>query len=304
LRLQPDRLDLGHATQDQAVIATVEIRNPGTRPLEIGAINGSRFCTGRIQSNVVPPGQANTLTVSCRSDLYGPLREAIDIHSSDPRLPKATLQIVADVVPLFAFDLPAVDLKMPFGTQRSQDVHLVGSLAAQAHPHLTSPPVTDSEIMPLSPAAGTPPGFQLRCLGKKIGANAGNIVVATGLDKPQEVAMPYVCNVTGTLDVSPTNPFFNLRLPGEKGARILVHSSQPHFEVREVRVTDGPFAARFAHAEDDDTYRIDVVVQSDRIADEARTAVGTLLIISNDRAEPHKEVPLFGSGRIDKSAAP
>jgi hypothetical protein len=71
-----------------------------------------------------------------------------------------------------------------------------------------------------------------------------------------------------------------------------------------VRVTEGPFAARFEHAEDDNTYRIDVSVRSDRIDDEARAAVGPLLIISNDRTEPRREVPLFGSGRINKIAAP
>ena len=59
-----------------------------------------------------------------------------------------------------------------------------------------------------------------------------------------------------------------------------------------------------AHAEDDDTYRIDVSVRNDQIDDDARSAVGTLLIISNDRTESRKEVPLFGSGRINKVAAP
>jgi hypothetical protein len=304
LRTQPDRLDLGRATQDQAMTGTVVIRNSGTRPLKVGAIDSSRFCTGRIQSNVVAPGQATNLAVNCRSDLYGPLREAIDIHSNDPWLPKATLQIVADVTPLFAFEVPAIDLKMPFGEERSHDVQLVGSLAARAHPRLTSTPSADSEIEPLAAQAGAPHGYRLRCLGRKVGANAGNIVVATGLDKPREVAIPYVCNVKGTLDVSPTNPFFNLRVSGDKAVPITVRSSQPNFEVREVRATAGPFAARFAHAEDDNTYRIDVTVLNDRIADEARTAVGTLLIVSNDRSEPRKEVPLFGSGRINKVAAP
>lgn len=64
------------------------------------------------------------------------------------------------------------------------------------------------------------------------------------------------------------------------------------------------FAVRFEHAEGDNTYRIDVSVRSDRVDDEARAAVGTLLIISNDRTEPRREVPLFGSGRINKIAAP
>jgi hypothetical protein len=40
---------------------------------------------------------------------------------------------------------------------------------------------------------------------------------------------------------------------------------------------------------------------TDRSADEARTAMGTLRIESNERSEPDKEVPLFGSGRINQA---
>jgi hypothetical protein len=83
-----------------------------------------------------------------------------------------------------------------------------------------------------------------------------------------------------------------------------VKSSQPKFEVQSVRVLEGPFAARFEHAEDDNTYSVDVTVLGDRIDDEARAATGTLLIVSNDRTEPRREVPLFASGRINKAPAP
>jgi hypothetical protein len=74
--------------------------------------------------------------------------------------------------------------------------------------------------------------------------------------------------------------------------------------VQSVRITEGPFAAKFEHAEDDNTYRIDVTVLKDRILDEARAATGTLIIVSNDRTEPRKEVPLFGTGRVNKVTAP
>jgi hypothetical protein len=123
-------------------------------------------------------------------------------------------------------------------------------------------------------------------------------------ERPREVAIPYACKVKGTLEVSLTNPFFNLKVSGDKAVRITVSSTQPGFEIQAVRVTVGPFVARFEHAEDDNTYRIDVSVRADRIADEARSAVGTLLIVSNDRSEPRKEMPLFGSGRINKVPRP
>jgi hypothetical protein len=304
LRLAPERLELGRMVQEQESHGTVTVNNDGAAVLHIGGVAPSRFCAGRIEPAAIAPGQSANLVVTCRSDLHGPLREAIDIRSFDPRLPVATLQIVGEVTPLFAFDLPVVELAMPFGEERSQDVHLVGTLAAEARPRLTGAAAPDSEILPLPAPSERARGYRVHCLGRKVGANAGNLVVATGLPRPAEIAIPYACNVAGTLQVEPTNPYFNLKVSGDKAVRITVRSSQPGFEVRSVRVTDGPFAARFAHGEDDDTYHIDVTVLNERIADETRAIAGTLLIESNDRTEPRKEVPLFGSGRINKVAAP
>jgi hypothetical protein len=304
LRFVPDHLDLGPGVQDQASRGTVTVRNDGTGVLEIAALDSSRFCSGRLDAPSLAPGGSARLVVTCRSDLWGPLREGIDVHSNDPARPTATLHIVGHITPLYAFDVPTVELDLSFGEERSREVHLVGTLAAQARPRLVGPAATDTEIVPLPAPAGSARGYRIRCLGRKVGANAGNLVVATGLSRPQEVAIPYTCKVKGTLEVSPANPFFNLKVSGDKAVRLMVKSSQPRFEVQSVRVLAGPFAARFEHAEDDNTYRVDVTVLGDRIADEARSAVGTLLIISNDRAEPRREVPLFGSGRINKVTVP
>lgn len=300
LRFEPSRLALGPIVQDQLTERTVSVRNDGSAPLEVRALGASRFCSGHMDRNLIPPQATAALVVRCRSDLYGPLREGIDVESNDPGVPKATLAIVGDVTPLLAFDAPSVDLAMPFGEERSREVHLIGAVAARARPRLLGQAATDSEIVALPANTGSSDGYRLRCLARKVGANAGNIVVATGLDKPREVAIPYVCNVKGTLTLSPTNPVFNLKVSGDKAVRITVRSAQPGFEMREARIVEGPFAARFEHAEDDNTYRIDVTVLNERIPDEATTAVGTLLIVSNDHTEPRKEIPLFGSGRINK----
>jgi hypothetical protein len=71
--------------------------------------------------------------------------------------------------------------------------------------------------------------------------------------------------------------------------RITVHRTQPGFEGRAVRVSDGPFA----DAEADNTYVIDVAAQNARLDADAHAATGALVISSNDRREPRKEVPLF-----------
>ena len=304
LRWEPERLDLGRIDQDQEARGAVVVKNDGAEVLHIAAVDPSRFCSGRIEPLVIAPGYSANLAVTCRSDLHGPLREEIGIRSDDPRLPRATVQVTGEVTPRYAFDLPVVALAMPFGEERAQEVHLVGTLAGEARPRLTGPAAPDTEIAELPVQPGKPRGYRVRCLGRKVGANAGNIVVATGLPRPAEIAIPYACNVIGTLQVEPTNPYFNLKVSGDKAVRITVRSSEPGFEVKAVRVTSGPFAARFAHAEDDGAYDIDVTVQTERIADETRAIAGTLLIESNDRTEPRKELPLFGSGRINKVAAP
>ena len=308
-RIKPERfrLDLGAMIQDQEASGAIAVANQGASSLEIASITPSRFCSGRIEPGAIAPGQTASLRVSCASDLYGRMAESIDIHSNDASLPVATIQIIADVTPLLAFDVSMVDLRMPFGEERTADVRLVGSLAGQARPRLISPALADADITPLPAPPGKPSGssgYRARCRGRKVGSNAGNIIITTGLPKPDEIAIPFVCTVNGTLEISPTNPFFNLKVSGDKPVRITVRSSQPNFELHSVRVLEGPFAARFEHAEDDNTYRIDVTVRSERIADESRAAVGTLLIVSNDRTEPRKEVPLFGSGRINKVTAP
>ena len=304
LELAPERLDLGRLVQDEEAQGIVLVTNTGAGLWQLGAVSQSRFCSGSMTPTLLLPGQSAQLAVRCRSDLHGPLREAIDLRANDARLPPVTVPIRGEVTPLLAFDAPQVEQILPFGEERAREVHLVGTLADQARPRLVGAAAPDSEIVALPSAAGKPRGYRLRCLGRKVGANAGNLVVATGLPRPSEIAIPYVCRVSGTLEVMPSNPFFNLKISGDKALRIQVRSSQPGFAVQAVRVTQGPFAAHFEPAEDDNTYRIDVTVASDRIADEARTATGTLLIESNDPSEPHKEVPLFGSGRINKARSP
>jgi hypothetical protein len=298
--LQPLRLDLGQLVQDQEARVTAIVRNQGSEPLQIDAVNASRFCSGRVEPGTIPPGGSASLVVSCRSDLYGPLREGIDLHSNDPQRSKMTVPIVGEVTPLFAFDLPLIALEMPFGEERLQEVHFVGTRVEQARPRLNGAAAPDSEIVMLPARSGNLAGCRLRCWGRKVGTNAGNIVVDSGLDRPRQIAIPYSCKVIGTLQVTPSNPFFNLKLPGDKAVRINVKSAQPDFEVRSVRVLDGPFAARLDHAENGGSYRVEVTVLSDRIDEESRAVVGRLLIESSDRTEPHKEVPLFASGRVSR----
>jgi hypothetical protein len=106
--------------------------------------------------------------------------------------------------------------------------------------------------------------------------------------------------VAGTLLVSPTNPYFDLRVLGPKVVTIDVRSSQPGFEVQAVHVAEGPFTASLERS-DAGTFRVQVTVLEKLVDDEARTVTGKLVILSNDRTEPKKELDLFGMGRVSRA---
>jgi hypothetical protein len=304
LSLARSRHDLGTVLQDEPVHAFIPVTNTGTLPLEIGAIDRSRFCSAAIAPKVIAPGAVGQLEVTCRSDLYGPMREPIDIHSSDAKAETRTLELVANVTPLLAFDTQVVDLKMPFGEERSQEVRLVGALIDKARIKLTSSGIESASVIePLRGPKDEARGFRIRCTGKKVGQHVGNLIVSTGLARPKEIAMPYACKVAGTLEISPTNPYFNLKVSGPKLVSIEVRSSQPGFKVHGARVAEGPFEAALNGQTSEGAFRVQVKVIEERLAEDVRSATGKVIVFSNDRTEPEKEIPLFGFGKANPEKA-
>jgi hypothetical protein len=304
LKIDKARIELGADIQGDTPRQALAIRNDGTAVLVISSVDSSRSCSGTVEPKAIAPGRIGQLTLMCRGEIFDYAVETIVIHSNDPKSLVTAIQVVANVAKLLAFDTQFVELKMPFGEERTADVHLVGALLGKARIGLVGRPVPDVEIATLSPGRDGSRAYRIRCKGRRVGMNSGSLIVSTGLDRPKTLALPYACKVAGTLDVSPSNPYFNLKISGDKAVTITVRSSQPDFQIRSVRVTEGPFAARFAHFAADNSYRIDVTVLGDGLSDEARSASGRLLIVSNDRTEPEKEVPLFGFGRVNKAMSP
>jgi hypothetical protein len=244
---------------------------------------------------------AGQLKLTCNSHLYGPARESITIISNDQRSTKTSLSLVFNVTPLLAFDASVVHLDMFFGQERTQRVNLVGALLEKARVKLTMPVPTDVEIIPDPPHTDRIRSFQIHCKGRKVGHNVGNLFITTNLDNPKDVAIPYECNVGGTLEVNPTNPVINLKVSGPKYVNVDVRSSQPGFEVISAKVIEGPFTASFVPA-DGGIFRVKVTALDDQINDELRGVTGTLVIMSNDRTEPQKELELFGFGGVNRAS--
>jgi hypothetical protein len=68
-------------------------------------------------------------------------------------------------------------------------------------------------------------------------------------------------------------------------------------------VLEGPFAASLEGPVADNAFRIQVKVLEDRLVDDRRSILGKLMVFSNDRTEPEKEIPLFGLGRLNRAKA-
>jgi hypothetical protein len=116
------------------------------------------------------------------------------------------------------------------------------------------------------------------------------VVVKTALERPESLRLPYSIRVTGTLEVSPTNPY--LRVEGPP-VDIEVKSSQLGFAVHRAEVI-GPFAADVS--KQGAGFRVTVHVLESQIQPGARGAQGRLRIVSNDASEPEKELPLLAIG--------
>lgn len=300
LELTP-KLDLGPMVQYETVRHSVPMANTGSKPLDVLEVLKSRLCSGHAQPTTLGPRARGRLEVRCWSDLYGPLRERLVLRTNEAVGAERNLELVATVTPLLAFDTEHVEMRVGFGQTRSEEVHLVGTKVAAARARLDAPGHAGVSIEPLSPKGGAPQGYRITCMGQQVGMHAASLIVNTGLERPRRIALPYRCTVTGTLSVSPTNPYFNLRLPGEKSQVIDVRSSQPDFEVQGVRVLDGPFSAVFERSAEPNAFRVTVIVLDERLDREARSATGRLVILSNDRTEPEKELPLFGFGRVHRA---
>jgi len=184
------------------------------------------------------------------------------------------------------------------GGEAAEDFRLVGAVDTGAVPSVKSGGDPDLRIEALPGERGLNPGLRIRAAGRKVGLRVGTLLVTSGPPAPQQVPLLFSLRVRGTLRIAPTNPLIDLSAPGPKATFIEVASAQPDFAVAAVEIEAGPFTASFEPSTPRGTFRIRVTASTEQIGDGARGAVGTLVIRSNDAAEPRKEIPLFAFGRV------
>jgi hypothetical protein len=304
LALSQMRLELGELLPNTPSESLIELSNIGTTVVRFRESSTSNRCQWLQPLSELPAGAKVQRKLRCQSDLVGPLKEQLTLTEERPRVAPTTLEITASIVPLLAFDTSFIDLRPAYGKTAKAQVTVIGAKVKAAKLAIEPAPESVLHVTALPVSHGAPPRFQLTCRGTRVGMHAGSLVARTGLTEPAVISVSWGCRVPGTLEVNPSSPYFNLKVSGEKAVTVSVKSSQAHFEIRRVFVKEGPFAASLQARDADGTYAVSVKVLNEKIADETRSASGTLVIESNDAREPHKEVPLFGFGQINKVQNP
>jgi hypothetical protein len=200
--------------------------------------------------------------------------------------------------PRLAFSPSIVELGGRFGVSSSQDFLLTGELAREAKPAVVAVEGSDvvATVIPAGPTSMSAPGIRLTTSGRRAGESVGHVVVSTGLPDPRELVLYFRSRVPGALTVSPSNPYIDLRLTPPHAVRLSVGSSRPDFRLLRAEVTSGPFAARIAPEAPNGRYTVEIQTIESAVATGQRGFGGRLLLISNDPAEPRKEIPLLAMG--------
>jgi hypothetical protein len=193
-----------------------------------------------------------------------------------------------------------VELAPAIHERQTRAVRLVGRRAQNARLTIERVEEPALAVEVLAPEGAQAPGLRLGFTGDRVGVRTGQIVVATGLDEPARLTLLYSLRVRGGVEVTPSNPYFNLRDPGARERVLTVRGHQPGFRVRTAQVLAGPFRASVASdGSGDGPAAIRVGIDEPAIGtDQQRGFLGRLRILSNDPDEPATEVPLFAMGAL------
>jgi hypothetical protein len=293
------RHDFGEVTQGDTLrhVFVAHNRTSAVLGLDAREVLG---CRATAVPALLEPGADGNLEVTCRAEVPGPLRVSLPVRANGR--PAVEVSVVAEVVPLLVFDRDVVEFSMPFGEEHRVEVRLRGKRAKEARLSVVVAPRPPLEANVLPGDGERSGGVAIRARGHAVGMHTGSLRCATGLAEPREVSLPYVVRVTGTLTVSPTNPVLELGAPGPKRTIVTVTSTQPGFAVSRAEVLDGPFTARVRRA--GAGYDVEVTAIETKLTRGARGVNGRLRIVSNDRTEGSKEIPLFALGHALEAPGP
>lgn len=289
--------DFGRPVQGQKLEHDFRVRNRGGRALTLLGVQKSYSCVGRADATTIPPGSSTTIHVECDTEhFHGKMSDDVSVRTNDPSRAELKLTLIADVEPRLAFAAPDVRFELAFGEQASKEVRLVGSRARQAALSVGQQETGAPDVELLPATASLPAGVRVSTKGMAVDRRVGQLRFRTGIEEPKELSLTYSLTVAGNLSVDPTNPYFNLREPPPRERVVTVRSKRRDFVLQAAEVIEGPFRATFSRDEANQRYLVQVRFVDQELPLTERGATGKLLLVSNDPAEPRKEVPLFALG--------
>jgi hypothetical protein len=286
--------DFGRVLDGDPLRHVFPVTNAGTAPVRIARIDRSPACSpGTPPAAPLGPGETATIAVECDSRNRPPkLADTILIHPDDGGAP-LPLELRATIDPLVAFDTTLVTLETMPGRPISRVVRLVGPLASRARLEVKdvgSAAGVRAHVLP--GADGRGPGLELALSSGQAGERADRVLVATGLDRPGALTLPYLARVKSGIEVEPARPYFNLHDPAGRSLMLSVRGSRPGFRVHRAEVVSGPFKAAVEGT------GVRVEVDEVRLPPGERGVLGTLVMVTNDPAETRKEIQLFAMGAV------
>lgn len=238
-----------------------------------------------------------TALVAALSVVLGTVAAGCRRGDQQKRAPQPTATTAA-----VAFDRDVLTLKLAFGTRASARMPLVGPRASATRlvPRAATHPAVKARVLSPDAVIAVDVTAAKEEAGLPVGMHVGNIIVETGLPETPTLTLPYSIRVTGTLDVSPTNPYFNLRDPAAHARTLVVRSTAAEpasLAVTEAKVIAGPFSATVEKAAPG-VFHVQVRLRAADVPADDRGVLGRLVIVSNDATEPSKEIPLAAFGRL------
>jgi hypothetical protein len=229
-------------------------------------------------------GISAAFSEGCRAPTAGAPKDAgpsVSSATSEPRLA---------LVPLIA------EIRTDFGQPAQTELRLVGTLAQQARLSVERVEGAEVSASVVAGSDGGPASIVLTTAAEVVGSSAGRIFLATGLSDPREIVAPYLVRVVGNLSVTPEAPFVDLRGPGTQAVTMKVKSRRPDFRLSAAEVIAGPFEANVRGPESTGEFVVNVRAMGERMNVAERGVLGRIALVSNDPAEPRKEVKLFALG--------
>jgi Protein of unknown function (DUF1573) len=252
-RIAFDETGFNFGVMDQQTEAShvFTVRNTGAGVLRIlQVIPGCSCAATELDASEIPPGGAARLQVTFYSGNFnGPVGKVLAVQSTDPDRPMATLELRADVQPVFIFTPSVLDLgQFERGRAITREVTI-----ADAKGRLFAIKGITSSLTNLA-AVATPVGGDGSTYSLKItlppqtrtGPMVGNLEVTTDRKVSGKPILLVIGTVTGPVRVSPTALFLGVVGPGEKfpPKQLTVQNTGPApVEIRSVNPGDAALRA-------------------------------------------------------------